>query len=320
MIVTHTPMPPDPMPSLREFEVLHAVLRHGTTAAAARALGITQPAISRAIASLEGRLGRQMFLRAGGVLTPATDALALSEGAQALIGALTRLVHSQAAPVDSVAISLITTTTLANALLAPLLPGLIAGWPDLRLQVEIASSAAVLTAVADGGADAGLLDQFTGHGSLVAEVLHRGEAAVALPPGHALAASRVVSLAALAGERLVALPRRFPLRAALDRAFRDAGLAPRIVLEAATAQFAAALVLRGVGVAVLNPFPLAGAEPGLVFRPLGLPLTLETAVVLPGGVAPRPPVARFVGLLRDAMAGMRQKLPDTPDDPKERPA
>lgn len=311
--------PPD-MPSLREFEVLHAVLRHGTTAAAARALGITQPAISRALASLEGRLGRPLFHRSSGALTPLPEALVLSEGAQALIGALTRLVQSQEPSADSAAISLITTTTLANALLAPLLPGLIAAWPELRLQVEIASSAAVLTAVADGGADAGLLDQFTAHGSLVAEVLHRGEAAVALPPGHALARADVVSLAALAQERLVALPRRFPLRAALDRAFREAGLTPHVVLEAATAQFAAEMVLRGVGVAVLNPFPLAGASAGLVFRPLGLQVPLETAVVLPGGVAARPHVARFVSMLRDAVAGMRHKPPNNPEHPKEGPA
>jgi len=311
---------PNDMPSLREFEVLHAVLRHSTTAAAARALGITQPAISRALASLEGRLGRHLFLRSGGALTPMPEALALSEGAQALIGALTRLVHSPSAPAGSAAISLITTTTLANALLAPLLPSMIADWSELRLQVEIASSAAVLTAVADGAADAGLLDQFTGHGSLVAEVLHRGQAAVALPPGHRLAHAEVVSLADLAGERLIALPRRFPLRAALDRFFRDAGLAPHIVLEAATALFAAEMVLRGVGVAVLNPFPLAGACPGLIFRPFGLPVPLQTAVVLPGGVAPRPHVARFVGMLRDAMAGMRLELSRNHEHPKDGPA
>jgi len=318
----HRPIPtasaPAEMPSLREFEVLHAVLRHGTTAAAARALGITQPAISRGLGSLEARLGRQLFLRRGGLLTPLPEALALSEGAQALIGALARLVQSPAPGADSAAISLITTTTLANALLAPLLPGLIAGWPELRLQVEIASSAAVLTAVADGTADAGLLDQFTGHGSLVATVLHQGQAAVALPPGHRLAGGQPMPLADLAAERLVALPRRFPLRAALDRAFREAGLAPRIVLEAATALFAAEMVLRGVGVAVLNPFPLAGACPGLLFRHLALPLPLETAVVLPGGVAPRPHVARFVGLLRDAAASMRQTSPQATDMMKDR--
>ena len=51
-----------------------------------------------------------------------------------------------------------------------------------------------------------------------------------------------------------------------------------------------------------------------------LPVPLQTAVVLPGGVAPRPHVARFVGMLRDAMAGMRLELSRNHEHPKDGPA
>lgn len=289
------------IPSLREFEVLHAVLRHGSAGAAARALRITQPAVSRAIASLEARLGRRLFDRRANALLPRPEALTLDEGAQAIIGALGRLVQGVEA-VARAPLTIVTTTTLAQAFLAPRLPALMAAWPELALQVEIASSAAVLTAVADGAADLGLLDQFTGHASLSAVALHRGPAAVAMPADHALAAGPTVSLAELAGVPLVALPRRFPLRAALDRAFRAAGLVPNVVLEAATSLFAADMVQAGVGVAVLNPFPLAARLPGLVFRPLALEVVLETALVLPGGAPPSPPVARLVAQLLGTQA------------------
>lgn len=300
------------IPSLREFEVLHAVLRHGSAGAAARALRITQPAVSRAIASLEARLGRRLFDRRANALLPRPEALALDEGAQAIIGALGRLVQGVEATARA-PLTLVTTTTLAQAFLAPRLPALMAAWPELALQVEIASSAAVLTAVADGAADLGLLDQFTGHASLSAVALHRGPAAVAMPQGHALAGGPTVSLAELAGVPLVALPRRFPLRAALDRAFRAAGLVPHVVLEAATSLFAADMVRAGVGVAVLNPFPLAAHLPGLVFRPLALEVVLETALVLPGGAPPSPPVARLVAQLLGSQAapGGTRELPTT---------
>lgn len=297
------------IPSAREFEVLHAVLRNGSAGAAARALGITQPAVSRSIASLEARLGRRLFDRRANALAPRPEALALDEGAQALIGALGRLVRGVEAK-ERDPVSLIATTTLAQAFLAPRLPALMVEWPALALQVEIASSAAVLTAVADGRADLGLLDQYTGHGSLEASVLHRGRAAVAMAAGHAFAAAGTVTLDMLAAAPLVALPRRFPLRAALDRAFRREGLAPRIVLEAATSLFAAEMVLAGVGVAVLNPFPLASHLPDLVFRPLALPVPIETAVVMPGGMPPAPAVARVVAwLLGDGPRG-RSADPD----------
>jgi DNA-binding transcriptional LysR family regulator len=206
-------------------------------------------------------------------------------------------------------LTLMTTTTLAQAFLAPRLPALMRAWPELALQVEIASSTAVLTAVADGTADLGLLDQFTGHASLSAVALHRGAAAVAMPEGHALGAEPTVSLAALAAVPLVALPRRFPLRAALDRAFRAAGLVPQVVLEAATSLFAAEMVRAGVGVAVLNPFPLATHVPGLDFRPLSVDIVLDTALVLPGGAPPSPPVARIVALLAGSQAASGTEAP-----------
>lgn len=284
------------VPSLRELEVLNAVLRHGSAGAAARALGVTQPAVSRAVASLEAKLGRELFDRRAHALQPRPEALELDVGAQSIIAALGRLVRgveaTQRAP-----LTLVTTTTMAQAYLAPRLPALMRGWPELALQVEIASSTAVLTAVADGTADLGLLDQFTGHASLSAVSLHRGAAAVALPEGHALAAGPTVSLAALAAVPLVALPRRFPLRAALDRAFRAAGLAPHVVLEAATSLFAAEMVRAGVGVAVLNPFPLADHVQGLAFRRLSVEIMLDTTLVLPGGGPPSPLVARLVAHL-----------------------
>jgi DNA-binding transcriptional LysR family regulator len=285
------------IPPPREFEVLHAVLRYGSAGAAARALGITQPAVSRAVASLEARLGRRLFDRQSNTLMPRPEAMALDDGAQALIGALGRLVRGVEAK-EREPVALVTTTTLAQAFLAPRLPALMTEWPALALQVEITSSAALLTAVADGRADLGLLDQYTGHESLEPSVLHRGPAAVAVPAGHALAAARQVTLGMLAGEPLVALPRRFPLRAALDRGFRNEGLVPRIVLEAATSLFAAQMVLSGVGVAVLNPFPLVDHLPDLVFRPLAPSPTIQTAIVVPGAVPPAPAVARLVAWLR----------------------
>jgi DNA-binding transcriptional LysR family regulator len=284
------------IPSLREFEVLHAVLRHGSAGAAARSLRITQPAVSRTIALLEKRLGRRLFDRRANALLPRPEALALDEGAQAIIGALGRLVQGVEATARA-PLTLVTTTTLAQAFVAPRLPAIMAAWPELALQVEIASSAAVLTAVADGAADLGLLDQFTGYDSISAVPLHRGPAAVAIPKGHPLASAPIVGLPELAALPLIALPRRFPLRAALDRAFRVAGLVPQVVLEAATSLFAAEMVQAGIGVAVLNPFPLAAHLPGLTFCPLALEVVLETALLLPGSVPPSPPVARVVAQL-----------------------
>lgn len=289
------------LPSLREFEVLRAVVEHRTTAAAARALDLSQPAVSRTLAALEGRLGRRLFVRGGGALVPTEDAVALSEGAHGPIQALRRLVRGGefAQGTDAGGLQVVTTATLAQCWLTRVLPGLLRARPEMRVGVEVATSAAVLTAVADGTADAGLVDGFAPHGSLSAEVVHRDRAHLVAPSGHPLAdGGGAVGVADLAGVPFVALPRRFALRARVDAAFRDAGLRPRVAVECATAVLAAEMVLRGVGVAVLNAFPLRDAYPGLAFRPFSPAVAMETAVVVSAAAPPKPSVARFVEALR----------------------
>lgn len=53
-----------------DFKIAHAVARHGSLSAAARALGSTQPTVSRRISALERRLDLQLFEREAGGLRP----------------------------------------------------------------------------------------------------------------------------------------------------------------------------------------------------------------------------------------------------------
>lgn len=287
------------LPSLRELEVLRAVVTLRTTAAAARSLAVSQPAVSRSLASLEDRLGRALFVRQNGALVPTPDAVALSNEAHGILQAVGRIVASPGAPPGGQGLRLITTATLAQHYLAKLLPGLMRAHPELRLRVEIATSAAVVTAVADGTAQAGLLDQSAPHGSLTAEVLHRNQAHVVLPVGHALSQHDVIGVEMLRGLPLIALPRRFTLRAQVDQTFRSAGLQPVVAVECATAMFAAELVQSGMGLGILNPFPLRAAYPGLVFRPFRPAIGIATMVVVPSATATGPVVGQFIQALRE---------------------
>ena len=59
-------------PSLRELEVLQAMIATRKTVAAAQMLGISQPAVSRALAALEADVGCALFARQGGRLVTGT--------------------------------------------------------------------------------------------------------------------------------------------------------------------------------------------------------------------------------------------------------
>ena len=90
----------------------------------------------------------------------------------------------------------------------------------------------------------------------------------AVGPDDPLAGRDRVSLAELAGRPLIALPEGTGLRAGIDTALRDLGLAPRIAYEAGTPAMLGELAVRGLGVALVPasvvPFVdgLVAIEPG----------------------------------------------------------
>jgi DNA-binding transcriptional LysR family regulator len=77
---------PDALPfDLRGLEIFLAVCDSGTMAVAARRLGLTQPAMSQAVADLEGRIGVRLFDRSTRPLALTAAGGALRQRASALV-------------------------------------------------------------------------------------------------------------------------------------------------------------------------------------------------------------------------------------------
>jgi DNA-binding transcriptional LysR family regulator len=267
-------------PSLREIEALRAMIATGKTTQAARQLGTSQPSVSRAIASLEARLGQPLFARRNGRLAPTAEALALEARAAIVFDLLDQLAAPRSDGATTIRVA--APPTLANFFLAPLLARFIAREPGMRVHIEIGKSTDCLGAVADGSADLGLVDQAASHDGVRLEIFRQARPHVLLPKRHPLAARSELAIGDLAGERMIALSRRFPLRNKLDAAFAAVRAEPLVVAEASTSTFVVEMVRAGLGIAILNPFPLElRPEKSMVFRPLDLKMTLETAVVVP---------------------------------------
>ncbi|MDQ8731469.1 LysR family transcriptional regulator [Bradyrhizobium sp. LHD-71] len=62
-----------------DLKIVHAIARHGSLSAAARALRTTQPTVSRRLAGLERRIGAKLFERQAGGLSPGPLCLGLIE-------------------------------------------------------------------------------------------------------------------------------------------------------------------------------------------------------------------------------------------------
>jgi DNA-binding transcriptional LysR family regulator len=180
-------------PSLREIEALRAMIASGKTTQAARDLGTSQPSVSRAIASLETRLGQKLFTRRNGRLAPTAQALELEARAAIVFDLLDQLATPRPDLNAATVIRVATPPTLANLFLAPLLSRFIAREPAARARVEIGTSTDCLESVADGRADLGLVDQMPSHDGVRLEIFRRARPYVLLPKRHRLAAREQLS-------------------------------------------------------------------------------------------------------------------------------
>lgn len=295
-------------PSLRELEVLHALIATGKTTAAGQRLGISQPAVSRAVAALEERVGRVLFSRDGGRLVPTADALALEAEAAPILAGLARLENWPRAPRAQSLLRISAAPTVAHHFLAPLLARFVAAEPETRVVVEIGRGGDVLAAVAAGSVDVGIgmLETPVAHLGVRAEPFRRSKAKCIMWPDHRLARLPVVRPIDIGSEPLIVVTRRFAARALFDRAFTDVGIEPNIVAEATTSTFVMEMVRSRAGISVLNPFPMSlSDDPSFVYRPFLPEITYEMAFLLPATGAAPPAARRFVDLVRA----------EQPDDP-----
>jgi DNA-binding transcriptional LysR family regulator len=288
----------DPQPSLRELEVLRAMIASRKTIAAATLLGISQPAVSRAIASLEERVGRSLFRRDGGRLVPTADAFALEAEASEIFAALERLSLWPDGAHGRTQLKIASSPTLAQLLLARFVARMRMVEPATTFSVEICTGTEVLAAVADRRVDFGLLDMPVGHPAIRAEVIREAEVHVLMPEGHPLAALPAITASDLANEPLILLPHRFVARGEIDRSFQRAGVKPNMVAEVSVTAFAAELVRQGLGLSIFNPFPLALEPiPGTVWRPFHPAIQYRTYLLFPSAGGIHPAARRFADLM-----------------------
>ncbi|NUK55356.1 LysR family transcriptional regulator, partial [Streptomyces lunaelactis] len=234
------------VPDLGALELLLAVARHGSLGRAARELGITQPAASSRIRSMERRLGVALVDRSprGSRLTDAgalvTDwarrvveaAEAFDAGAQALRGRRDSRLRVAAS------------MTIAEYLLPRWLVALRAERPGTAVSLSAGNSAAVAQRLLAGEADLGFVEGLSVPEGLDGTVIGHDRLLVVAAPSHPWARRRTpLSPAELAVAPLILRERGSGTRQVLDSALSESGglAEPLLELASTTAVKAAAV-------------------------------------------------------------------------------
>lgn len=272
---------------LRELESLRAVMTTGTTIGAARRLGVSQSAVSRALTQLEARVGRSLFIRQSGRIQPTAEALRLNEKLDPIFETLAEIEGAEWASPDHDPLRLVVPPTLAHHFVISRVASFLQKNPGKQLQLDIQSTEVLVTGIRDQRYDLGLTSAMIQRSGAHLVPWRRSQVVCAMPVGHPLVEKDVVTPRDLDGIEMIEFLRRLGTRALTEQIFARAGVQPKRVAETATNIAALELVRAGLGVTLVNPFPLlsAGVE-GIVVRPFDAVIYYHTSFVVPAGRTP----------------------------------
>ncbi|MEL6511741.1 MAG: LysR substrate-binding domain-containing protein [Pseudomonadota bacterium] len=276
--------------SLPEYEALRALMESGTTSRAAARLGLSQSAISRSIASLEARSGRILFERAGGRLRPTLDATQLNKRLDPLFEALDRI-DGPTEPARET-LRLIAPPTFAHRFLVGHIATFLKSNPNFFVSLEVASSEDVIKGIQEERFDLGLIGVELTREGVTLMPYRLSSAVCAMPVDHPLAERDAICPQDLHDQPLIALTHRHSRRSQLDKVLTNSRSTPRIVAEASTSFAAVDLAREGLGLAVVNPFPVAQYRSNdVIFRAFTSPIEYRTYFAM-NDHQPSPAVAR----------------------------
>jgi DNA-binding transcriptional LysR family regulator len=291
----------------RRLALLREVARHGSFSKAARALYLTQPAVSRQVAKLEQEAGVRLLDRTSTGLRLTDAGRVALDRAEAIAG------HLAAAEAELEAIATLSAgrlrlgafPTVAATLVLDAIRVFRRRHPGVDLTFMETGTRGVLQRLRAGEIDLALAFRERGQPApsnwdgLHAEHLLVDPLSVALPKSHPLAGKDAIRLRDLRNDGWIQAVQAGPTGITY-RACVAAGFEPRIVSLSDHAPITQGLVAAGIGVTLISGLSVPQARRDIVIRPLkpSGPERDVFAVSLPGSLQP-PAIAAMVGILRE---------------------
>ncbi|TWS95691.1 LysR substrate-binding domain-containing protein [Reyranella sp. CPCC 100927] len=244
--------------NLRLLEVFRTVVETRSVTVAADRLGVTQPAVSKALAEFEQDAGLSLFGRQGRRLIPTADAARLYDETSRLFAHVSvfrdRVDDLRSGKAGQLSIAAI--PTLAASLVVQTAMGLMEKVPGLNVKVVASARAEVIDATIHHRIDLGLVHAPVTDRDLHIETIGESEIVAVVPRGHPLAGYEFVTPRDLDDQPLISLDPATPASHLVRECFEAAGIDMNVVMEANSSTVAyAAVANSGRCVALIDPWP-----------------------------------------------------------------
>jgi len=264
--------------NLRHIEIFHAVYVNGSVSAAARALNISQPSVSKTLRHAESLLGFELFRRIAGRMIPTEDAHAMFgdvAGIQERVRAL-REAGRNLRTGGGATLRISALPSLALSALPTAVSRFLKTHPDVRFDLQTVHHDDVLRKLYERETDIAIGYQAP-RGTPLGQIwLGEGELVMLYRDAEMPDAAARLELSHLAGQPFITLAASGPIGHLFTAEIERLGLDLNEIVSARTFYIAAALVRAGVGLTVVDNLTAeACLAPGLSMRPLKPPLTFD---------------------------------------------
>ena len=235
--------------------LFHAVAQAGGISAGAEAARVSQPAVSKQIAELEGALGVKLLERLprGCRLTEAGEILAdYAKRWHALETDAARAIEEYRG-LKRGRLSLGASLTIGGHLLPRVLAEFHRLYPEIELRVQTANTRQIQAALLDGTIELGFTEGVAEAApELESEVFFEDELVVVAPAGHPLLKRDAVTARELCREPLIVREAGSGTRDVFERALARKGLKFAPLLELASPEAIKSSVASGMGLAIVS--------------------------------------------------------------------
>ncbi len=210
----------------RQLAAFCAVVERKSFSEAAERLGVTQPAVSQQIRSLEERVGQQLVDRSGRRVEPTEAGNRLYRSAQRLLALERQLLEEVAGDAESPLrgqLAIGASTGPGGTVVPVLLCEFAEANPEVTVDLTISDTQTIVDRVARRELELGVVGATPRNRSVGYEPFFRDEVVLVCPPDHDFA-GKTVSLDDLRGERLIAMQEGAGVRQVIDDELREKGM------------------------------------------------------------------------------------------------
>ena len=240
--------------NLNQLKIFYMAAKHGSLSAAAEAMYITQPAVTKGIQRLQEHYEIKLFNRFG-------KKMALTDAGEALYGIAESIFEMENQAEESLRdfqqrkrgfIRILSSESFGSYYLPSIINRFSKAHPRIRISVDLLPTEQIVERTAALGDDLGFISYPVLHKKLFIREILEDSYQIIVPPEHPFALKTVVEPEDLAGQPIIVHEKGSAPRKSTEEFARTHGINISIVLELSNNEAMKTAVEEGVGIAVIT--------------------------------------------------------------------